>query len=188
MKPIGRLVWLAVGLLAIGLGPDDASATQATGGVVDLDGLKSRVPAEWKEEKPTNRMRFAQFRLPKVAGDPDDAEMVIFQGIGGSAQANIDRWKGMFVPPEGKKIGDIAKVTDTKVGSTAAPYLQVCGTYKFKAAPFDPNAKEELKPHYCMLAVVYEGKQTAYHIRIVGPEKSVEHYKKGFEGWLNAFK
>jgi hypothetical protein len=178
----------AAGSLALGLASGWSGGAQDKGTVVDLDGLKARSPADWKEEKPGNRMRFAQFRLPKVDGDKEDAELVIFQGIGGSAQQNIERWKSMFVAPEGKKIADIAKVTDVKVGSTKVPYLQICGTYKFKSAPFDPNAKEELKPNYCMLAVVYDGKQTPYHIRIVGPEKTVEHYRKGFEDFLAAFK
>lgn len=158
------------------------------GTLVELDNLTARTPASWKEEAPKNRMRLMQFVLPKIGGDEYDAEIVIFKGIGGSTQENIERWKGQFVPPEGKTIADVASVTTMKVANADVTYLDVQGTYKFKDQPFNPNAKEERRPNSRMLAVVFETKQTPYHIRLVGPAKTVEHYKKGFDEWLKAFR
>src|SRR4051812_20938367 len=60
----------------------------AKGDEVTLDGLRSRVPSGWKSEKPGNKFRAYQFRVPKAAGDKEDAELVIFyfgEGGGGSA-------------------------------------------------------------------------------------------------------
>src|SRR5437588_6012547 len=178
MKPVSWLTVLCFGTLACCSCTGESTArekkAESKGAVVDLDGLKSRAPAEWKLESPSNRMRLTQFRLPKVDGDKYDAEVVIFQGIGGSAKANIDRWKMMFLPPEGKTIDDVAKVTEIKVGETKAPFLDVKGTYKYKERPAEPNAKEERRPDYRMLGVAYDGKNNAYHIRLVGPAKTVE--------------
>jgi len=81
-----------------------------------------------------------------------------------------------------------SKVTEVKIGGMKAFYLDVSGTYKHKDAPFDPKSKEELKPGYRRLNVHYEGKNDAYHIRLVGPAATVEHYKKGFDEWLKNFK
>lgn len=167
---------------------DGEKKTEGKGVVVTLDDLKSTTPAGWKEESPANKMRFAQFRLPRVKDDKVDAELVIFKGLGGSAKQNIERWKGQFVPPEGKKIEDVAKVEDIKIGGQEATLLDVSGTYRFKAQPFNPAAKEELLPHYRMLAVHFEGKKDVYHLKLTGPEKTVEHYKKGFNEWLKGFK
>ena len=194
MKHLSWLMTLCFGTMACCSCTGESSARDsekkddAKGAVVDLDGVKSRAPAGWKQEDPSNRMRLTQFRLPKVEGDKYDTEVVIFQGIGGSAKANIDRWKTFFIPPEGKTIDDAAKVTEIKVGEATAPYLDVKGTYKYKERPFDPNAKEERRPDYRMLGVAYDGPKNAYHIRMVGPAKTVEHYKKGFDEWLKAFK
>src|SRR5919204_5125099 len=102
-----RALWLVPACLAavawgLSLGPagaDDKKDDKGT--VVELDGLRSTAPASWKEEPPANQMRLAQFKLPKVDGK-EDATLVIFKGISGSAQQNIDRWKGQFEPPEGK--------------------------------------------------------------------------------------
>ena len=132
------LAWVVLAGLAFLLG--GPARADDKGVVVNFSGLKSRTPASWKEEIPANKMRFAQFRLPKVKGDAEDGELVIFKGLGGSAKANIDRWKMMFLPPEGKTIDDVAKVTEIKVGETKAPFLDVKGTYKYKERPAEPNA------------------------------------------------
>lgn len=163
------------------------AAAEDKGTVVEFDSLKSRAPATWKEETP-GKGRYKQFRLPKTGEDKAEAELIIFRGIGGSAKANIDRWKGQFVPPEGKKIDDGPKVTERKISGSTATYLDVSGTYLFKARPFDPNEKAEKRLGYRMLAVHFEGPKDVYHVKLVGPAKTVEHYKKGFDEWLGAFK
>ena len=48
--------------------------------------LKFTVPAGWVEEERTSSMRVAQYRLPKAAGDTEDASLVLYyfgQGQGG---------------------------------------------------------------------------------------------------------
>src|SRR5262249_10088192 len=134
------------------------------GSVVMIDGLQSKAPAEWKEETPTNKLRYKQFRLPAAKGDKEYAEAIIFRGSTGSADANIKRWKDMFIPPEGKKIDDVAKVTEMKIGGLDAYYLDVAGTYKFKERPFDPQSKEVRRPNTRMVAVQLEGKMAPYQI------------------------
>src|SRR6185503_16100126 len=76
--------------------------------------LKFTVPAGWVEEERTSSMRVAQYRLPKAAGDSDDASLVLYyfgQGQGGSAAANIERWIGQM-KQEG---GDSSKKEDLEV-------------------------------------------------------------------------
>lgn len=164
-----------------------AAEAEEKGTAVDFDGQKSKVPAEWKEEDP-GRMRYAQFKLPRAQGDEADAEVVIFKGITGSPKDNVERWKNMFVPPEGKKLDDVAKISEVKVGGRQALRIDVEGTYKFKARPFDPSAKEELKPNFKLTGLHIEGPKNIYHIRFVGPAKTVDKYKAGFEEWLKGFK
>jgi hypothetical protein len=161
---------------------------------VTIDGLTSVAPAEWKEEEPpeiSRRMRYKQFRLPKVEGDKQDTELIIFffgTGAGGSAAENVKRWKDFFIPPKGKKIDDVAKVEKMKVGDVPVTYLDVEGTYKYKAAPFVPDSRAELRPDYRMVGVVFESKKGPYYFRLVGPAKTVAHYKKGFDQFLKGFK
>ena len=185
MKRVWFFALAVFGALALSAGQ---AADDKKGDVVELDGLKAPVPAEWKKEKPANLMRFLQFKLPKNKDDKEDGELVVFKSLSGTAEANIKRWKDMFEPPEGKKIDDVAKVTEIKIGGTKAPYLDVSGTYKFKAAPFDPKAKTELKPGFRMLAIQLDGKNDTYHLRLTGPAKTVDQHKKGFDDWLTGLK
>jgi hypothetical protein len=167
---------------------DDPKKDEGKGTVVDFDGLKSRAPASWKEEKPTNKMRFMQFVIPRSKGDKEDGELVIFKGLGGSGKQNVERWKQQFVAPEGKKIDDVATVKETKMAGGNALYLDIYGTYLFNPAPFNPASKAEKRPNYRMLAIHYEGPKDVYHIKLVGPAKTVEEQKKAFDDWLNSFK
>ena len=155
---------------------------------VVLDGLSSKTPKAWKEEAPGNKMRLAQYRLPAAKDDKTDAELVIFKGLGGGAEKNIERWIGQFVPPEGKKSTDISKVTKIKIGEHDATMLDISGTYKFKSMPFNPNAKEELLPGYRMLAIYFEGPKDLYQVRVVGPAATVEKHKADFDSWIKSFK
>ncbi len=166
----------------------DGDKDKAKGVVVDLDGLKSAAPGDWKEETPSNRMRFMQFRLPKKDGDKDDAELIVFKGLGGGSKANIERWKGQFVPPKDKKIDDVAKVAEIKLGEQKAVFLDITGTYLSSSQPFNPRAKKEEKPNYRMLAIYFDGPKDVYQIKLTGPNKTVEAYKKGFDEWVKNFK
>jgi len=190
------LGFMLLAFVALACSPSASESTAADGdkdkgkGIeVSLDGLKSTTPGDWKEEAPANRMRFMQFRLPKKGDDKEDAELIIFKGLGGGSKANIERWKKQFVPPKGKSIDDVAEVKEMKLGDRPASFLDVQGTYLFNPQPFNPRSKAEEKPHYRMLALYFVGpKDEPYQIKLTGPAKTVEAYKKGFDEWLKNFK
>jgi hypothetical protein len=186
------LLGCLAGVLALvepaGVGADDQKGTRVT-----IDGLSSTAPADWKEEEVSEtarKFRVKQFKLPRVKGDKSDGEVVIFSfsGGGGSVKANIARWKGMFIPPKGKKIDDVTKVEKAKAGKVPVIFVDIHGTYKFSSAPFDPNAKKELRPDYRLVNVIFEGKENTYFFRLLGPSKTVAHYKKGFDQFVKSFK
>jgi hypothetical protein len=168
-------------VLALGTGTVNADD-------VSLDGLKSKTPAGWVEETPSNRMRFAQFKIPKAKGDKEDGELIVFKGLGGSAKANIARWQAQFIPPEGKTIDDVAKVEKVKIGGTEATQLTIEGTYKYNPAPFNPASKTENRPNYKMIAIHFDGPSDVYHIKLTGPAKTISEQQKAFEEWIKGFK
>jgi hypothetical protein len=180
---------LAFGSSACNSTAADGDKDKSKGVVVDFDGLKSKTPGDWKEEEPAKSSfvkRYKQFRLPKRGDDKEDAELVIFQGVGGESKANIERWKGQFTPPEGKKSEDVTKVTEIRIGDRPATYLDVQGT--FTPPPFSARGKVEKKANYRMLGVHFDGPRNVYHIKLTGPAKTVEAYKKEFDEWVKNFK
>ena len=151
-----------------------------------LDNLKSTTPADWKSEKPTSTLRLAQFRLPKAEGDKDDAELRVFS-LGGSAKQNLERWKGEFQPPKGKSMDDVSKVEEFKVAGCAVLYFDVSGTW-LDGAPGQPADKKTKREDYRMIAVQFNGPDNPFQFKLMGPAKTVEKHKKGFDEWLKGFK
>src|SRR5262245_59106621 len=81
---------MVLGLAALGCAANSSESNTTTptpgdgkGEEITLDGLKSRAPSAWKMEKPGNKFRAYQFRVPKADGDKEDAELVIFYFGGG---------------------------------------------------------------------------------------------------------
>jgi hypothetical protein len=189
-----RWLLLAAGIVVLGFCLAEPTVGQEKqrdkGTLVKLDGLESRTPADWNEEKPDNSMRLKQFRLSPIGNDKDPTEVVIFyfgEGKGGSAEDNIKRWQGLFLPPLGKTIEDVSKVQKFKVSGVPVTYLEIHGAYSF-LPPSDPKAKKTIRQHYRLLGVVFESKKGPYFIRMLGPENTVAYDRKGFEEFIKGFK
>jgi hypothetical protein len=160
----------------------------AAGTPVTMDGLTSTAPEAWKEVPTTSQMRFKQFTIPRAAGDQFDGELVIFYfgpGQGGDPEANITRWKGMFTPPEGKKIEEVSKIDTVNIGAVKATLLDVHGTYKPSNMMGPP---QEPRPNHRMIGVVFASPQGPYFMRFVGPARTIEQQKPAFDKWLRGFK
>jgi hypothetical protein len=144
-----------------------------------------------RESLSCHQFRIKQFRLPAVGDDKENAQLMIFSfgpRGGGSVDANIKRWKSMFLPPEGKTIDEVAKVEKLKIDGVHYTYFDARGTYLARTRPNDPASDTTPYPNYRMLAGVLEAKDKPYYIRLVGPADTVAHYKPGFDQWLKAFK
>lgn len=172
-----------------------APAQDKKGTTVELAGLKSVTPADWKEEPlPAKSMRMMQFKLPKAEGDPEDAELALFVLRGGGAvQANLERQEKKFELPAGKKAEDVIKTEKIKFGDKIDAVEQdIQGTYLKKFPPFDPNAKITKIPDYRQLYVIFESKEgdgtVLYSMTLLGPAKTVEKHKKAFDAWIKNFK
>jgi hypothetical protein len=164
----------------------------AGGDTLELGSLKSKTPANWKKQEPSNKLRMAQYLVPKTDGDKEDAELVVFffgKGGGGSNDDNIKRWKGQFIAPEGKTIDEATKVERFKLGQAAdVIYVDMRGTYKYKNPPFDPNAKEVRKENFRRIGVIVDSADGPFFITLTGPAKTMEKNKTAFDGWIKAFK
>ena len=167
-------------------GPGLLARTPNGGAVVELGGLKSQVPADWVEEKPQDRQRYKQYRLEPIDDDKDYAQVIVrFLGKdkGRTAAAYVTRWKGMFLPPEGKTVQESAKVRQLKVNGTLVTYLDVRGDYKGI-----PGEDTTPRQNFRLLGVYLDTPKGPYLIRLFGPADTVAFYRKQFEDWVKAFK
>jgi len=164
------------------LKPAAAHASAETGSA-----LKFAAPGDWISEAPTSSMRKAQYRLPRVAGDPEDAELVVFyfQGGGGGVQANIDRWIGQFTKADGSPAEDIAKTSHKVSHGIPITTVDVSGTYVAGMGSMATDSKG--KPNFRMLGAVAEASSGPWFFKLTGPAKTVTKWESSFQSFLDTF-
>ena len=146
--------------------------------------LLFEAPEGWKTRPAASAMRAAEFILPKVAGDSEDADVVVyyFGGQGGDVEANISRWVGQMQQPDGRPSKEVAKRSTRTVNGTDMTMLEVTGTY---VAEVRPGATEHFnKPGFRMRAVVVPTPRGPYFIKMLGPDKTVRRWSASFDGFL----
>ena len=127
-------------------------------------------------------MRQSQFVVPKIEGDADDAEVAVFKlSASGTVEQNLKRQLDKF-DADGRK----DKTDKIKVGALDGTYQDVSGNFKQK--PFPMAEKFTLKKDWRQLYVVFNKGDDQYYVWLLGPAKTVEKHKAGFEDWLKNFK
>jgi hypothetical protein len=145
-------------------------------------GITFQVPGSWKSSKPSSSMRRAQLAIPKVTGDKDDAEAVlfVFPGGAGTVEANIERWAGQFrgddnTPPK-------AKSSKLKGKNTEVTRVDLAGRYVAPVFPGSPDT--ENKPGYQLMGAIVVTPRASYFLKIVGPEATMKAASKDFEALI----
>lgn len=151
-----------------------APQTSIEGTTAKIAGLSFTIAPEWQSTPPSSSMRAAQFTVPAAEGDSEPGELVLFQGIGGSAQANIDRWIGQFSNQSGTP-----ELSEKTLGSLQIFTVDVNGTYSASMGPM-MAAQTVTKTEYRMLAAVVEGAGGPWHFKLTGPVATLEKWKPAF--------
>lgn len=166
-----------------------AAAPAPAADPVKVNNLSAAPPADWKSEKPSNRLRSYQFRLPSGDKDTPDAELSVSPDSSPDVKRNHEMWLATLAPPDGKTLADVTKVTTVEIaGAKAVTVLDATATWNYKERPKDPKSKLEVRPEWRVIWVIVEGKDDTTHLRLAGPMAVVEKHKKAFDAWLKALK
>ncbi|HKB10260.1 MAG TPA: hypothetical protein VKD69_06390 [Vicinamibacterales bacterium] len=151
-------------------------------------GLLFTTPDGWKSSPPASSMRVAEFTLPHVAGDAEDAQLIVyyFGGSGGSVDANMQRWLGQMQQPDGKPSSAVAKKESRKVNGLTVSLVDVSGTYTAEMSP--GSAAHHDNAHFRMRAGVVETPQGLYFIKLTGPEKTVAKWDAAFNQFVGSLR
>ena len=148
---------------------------------VKVEALTLTVPKSWARNKPSNRMRLAEFTPPAAEGIKDPTEVTIFGGFGGTDEANLARWRDQFAA-EGRKVS----VVQGKGREGSYKLLDATGSWN---APVGPPMmrKTELKPDSRMLAaIVAVPEKGNYFLKMTGPAKTVAAQAEAFRNSFGA--
>lgn len=149
--------------------------------------LTFEAPAAWKSRAAASTMRVAEFVVPKVPGDPEEGELIVyfFGGGGGSVDANVQRWVGQFERASGRAAADPGRTT-FNVGPLKVTTVDVSGTY---IAEVSPGATERHdKPNFRMRAAVVETPRGPYFIKFTGPARTVEQASTAFDHFIQSLR
>lgn len=190
------LTLVAVGLTACGGGKDTAKSTQqasgqpahsgqppatqpaaeahpaaaAAAGQAVLAGVAYAPPADWQDLGP-NAMRKAQYRLAPVGGDSAPAEVNVFYfgpESGGGVEANLQRWIGQMVLPDGGDPATAAQRSTFTADGMAGHIISLDGS--FKSGGGGPmGGSGALMPGYRLVGLVLEGPQGSLFFKLTGP-------------------
>ena len=150
-------------------------------------GLVYTVPQGWVAQPTASSMRVAQWRLPKVAGDAEDAELIVYffgQGQGGSVGDNLERWLGQMEQPDGRPSKAVAKTETMTINGLKVTRLDVSGRYVAETAPGAGTHVD--RPNYRLQAAVVETPGGPYFAKLTGPAQTVARWDGEFKAWVGS--
>ena len=158
----------------------------AAGSAIGQPTLQYDAPDDWIEHPAESAMRVTQFRLPKVPGDAEDAELVVFYfgGGGGSVDANLQRWIGQMEQPDGRSSFEVASTMGFDANGLAVTVLDVPGTYVAAGRP--GSATRLNKPDFRLMAAVVETPVGPYFFKLTGPDRTVARWDNRFAAFLRS--
>ena len=171
------------GSSTIAVGHDSSGLSTSPPGAVASQGsgtVKWTPPSRW-EAKPASGMRAATYIIPPASGDSEGGECAVFENLGGSVQANADRWIGQFEKTDGapnQKSETISGLTVTTV--------DVSGTFK-GGGPMMGNTSGP-KSGYRMLGAIVEGPEGNVFFKLTGPAKTIAAAQDEFQAMLKSLK
>ena len=150
--------------------------------------LHFKAANDWVAEKPSSSMRVAQYKLPKVEGDREDASLVLYYfgaTQGGTAQANIDRWISQMQQPDGSSSKDKAKSESVTINGLKVTTVDVSGTYTAEMAPGSGTFHNDT--NYRLRTAVIETPKGNYFVKLAGPAKTIARWDQTYIDYLKSF-
>ena len=136
----------------------------------EVAGKTFEVPPAWKVEKPSSRMRKAQYKTAKT-------EIVVFYfgaGQGGGVEANVSRWLSQFKEPKDKLS---AKVEKVEIKKSKVTTVSARGTY-MSGPPFGQKVPV---PGHALRGAIIECNGGPIFIKMTGPKDEVLSTSKDFD-------
>ncbi len=163
----------SLALSSTGFTADGVDASESKN--VSAGAIKLKVPEAWRQQKTTSKFRLAQFQIPGVRPEDENAELVVyyFGGPTGGIKANIDRWVGQFHEKD-------RKVTLSHGKSDQGEYVlaDISGTWKKPDGP--PFARKTIDiPGSRVIGVILiigaGGAKDYYFLKLSGPDSLVRN-------------
>jgi len=144
-------------------------------GAVNLAGIIFTPPTNWTDLG-NSGMRQAQYRIDPVQGDKAQGEVNVFYfgpTSGGGVEANLDRWIGQMVMPDGSDPAAGAQRSTFTANGMAGHIVSLDGNYK-SGGGRPMGGDTTIMEGYRLVGVVLEGPQGSLFFKLTGPLATAE--------------
>jgi hypothetical protein len=141
-------------------------------------GFVAPKPATWSWFPPENRMRAANWVVPGASG-ADQAHVIVFQGIGGGRDANIQRWLGQFRTPEQRPVEP--EIETMELDGMPVTFVLLVGERMNMGQRF-------FTPSQALLAAIIEAPEGELFVTLAGEEVTVRANREDFEAMVRGMR
>ena len=147
-------------------------------GFEEIGRLQAEKVHNWSRQSPSSSMRLAQYAITAFG---ESGELVVFSGIGGTPQSNIQRWSNQFknTPDPNTSLN-----WDLKNNDLNKKFVYLEGTF-IKSDMRKNRVLEEMK-NYSLLAAIVTGSHEPYYFKMTGPTALIKSQKNTFESFIES--
>jgi len=132
-----------------------------------VGGFKFMVPADWEEQPPKSEFVLGEFSIPGATGPA----RLTLSSAGGGIEANVQRWRGQFIPGPNDPEPHESNVT---LDGHQGTLVELAGSYSDMLNRNGPNR------NWRMLGVAVDIGPTTYFVKLTGPAITVNPRKEEF--------
>jgi hypothetical protein len=154
--------------------PFDANSKEVRFGAIALT-----APEGWTRKQPQSSFLAAEFSLPRAPGDDADGRLTLSLA-GGSAEANIERWKGQFTSPL-----EQSKQEQIDCGGLQVTLVDMAGEYSDQRGPVAPAVK---RAGYRLIGAIIPVGDQLHFVKAVGPQKTMEAHAEKVREFVRSVK
>ncbi|NNM25836.1 MAG: hypothetical protein HKO59_07580 [Phycisphaerales bacterium] len=141
-------------------------------------GYTAPKPVTWQWQPPASVMRAANYVTPGRSGS-NQAHLIVFRGIGGTTEANIDRWRKRFRGPDGGPVEPV--VTEFEAAGLPITLVELSGEWmRMGAQWFTPNQTQ--------IAAIVTTPEGPLHITLGGDSATVALHRDDFLRFLRGLR
>jgi hypothetical protein len=139
----------------------------------------------FQRSTPKSPARVAEYLIPRVDHDPEDAECVVMTfgpRRGGTVDENVKRWIDQFHPalPTPRRM-------NIDVNGMHATFVEVTGTYAGNIMPDRQNlATPTNKPNWRLIGAILEAPSGLWFFKLTGPDLTVRAGARQFEDMVRS--
>ncbi len=157
--------------------PQSAASAAVAPAVADSATLSWTAPPTWTTIPNPSSMRLATYRIPRAAGDAEDADVAITRA-GGTTEANAARWTGQFAD------GRADSRSERTVHGVKITIVDVSGTYLGSGMSMAAGSAPGSHPSWALLGAIIEAPGMPYFLKITGPAATVHAARPAFDALL----